>query len=230
MFDVNRNFDFNFLFCCVCFISFAGKYIPSSQRPDGTWRKARRVKDGYVPQEEVPLYESKGKQFMKKPAIPVGMCPLVAQEAKAHRERLQLKTQLASNAGFPVLPNSNNPNLNKKTSNTNKSQIESSKSSKSSATTTTKSKNKTKKSGSAVPSNVDVNALNDAVNSLSVTNEDDIAKKLKKLRKKIREIESIEERLTSGELKNPEQDQLDKIARKPQIVDDLKALELLETN
>ena len=48
-------------------------YIPASQRPDGSWRKAKRVKEGYIPPDEIPVYQSKGRQMEKDmPKVPAG--------------------------------------------------------------------------------------------------------------------------------------------------------------
>lgn len=185
-----------------------GKFIPASQRPDGTWRKARRVRDGYVPQEEVPLYESKGKQWAKKPDLPPGMCPIVAQQMKEKREReLKKKSKTNPAPGVIVLPTGKSAASGK-------------------ATPIPKEKSPSKVAqAKPVQFQEEVTKVAEAVENLDLDEKTELAKKLKKLKKKIREIEVIEAKLKSGELKKPEKDQLDKVKRKKQILGEIKELE-----
>lgn len=219
--------QFVWLCCCFCSVRaksliwyclfndfcIAGKFIPSSQRPDGTWRKARRVKDGYVPQEEVPLYESKGKQFAKKPDLPVGLCPIVAQAAKAKRDKQLLKqakaAAAATSAGNKSAPGGNHEKKKDKKGSSNEAS----------------NKSAGQQSKNIKPTNV--KGLCEAVTQIDLNSEEDVLKQIKKLRKKIREIEAIEEKLKSGELKTPEQDQLDKVSRKSSILKQIAVLDAL---
>lgn len=179
-----------------------------------------------MPQEEVPLYESKGKQFAKKPALPVGLCPLVAQAAKEKREKLERQKQKSENKVPGLIPmekvlnaTAGSSSGTEKKSKTSNEPCQSGRSSGSNKGAKTKENNKS-----------DMKQLCDGMANVNVaTNsaspEDDISKQIKKLRKKIRAIETIEEKLKSGELKKPEQDQLDKVARKDCILKQIKQLE-----
>ncbi|KAF7387518.1 hypothetical protein HZH68_013195 [Vespula germanica] len=186
-----------------------GTFIPASQRPDGTWRKPRRVKDGYIPQEEVPLYESKGKQFIKnKPIYPVGASPEFIAQHKAKQEALAAK---ATKCVTCTQPKSENKKKKKKSKNKNTEIIieELSK------TTISQAKVEDK-----------VSALSNEVNKTNQTQTIvDTEKRIKSLRKKIREIESLEEKIKSGLLKNPEKEILEKMRRKNEIMKEIKSLE-----
>lgn len=53
----------------------------------------------------------------------------------------------------------------------------------------------------------------------------DPAKRLKNLRKKLREIETLEEKIKIGSLKTPDKDQKEKMSKKNDILRDIELLE-----
>ncbi|KAG0719882.1 Partner of Y14 and mago [Chionoecetes opilio] len=183
--------------------SVAGQcFIPASQRPDGTWRKARRVKDGYIPQEEMPLYESKGKQWAKtKSDHPVGLAP---EDVSAMKSRRQ-----AGDSSIPGLVPA------AKLSGMSKSQKKKAAAAKKKANATdaeiSKSLEETHISNSTAGGRQEVAS--------------DPTKRLRNLKKKLRDIEKLERQIASGDIKNPEPEQLEKVKRKEEVVQQIEELE-----
>ncbi|XP_077401879.1 partner of Y14 and mago [Vanacampus margaritifer] len=193
----------------------SGKYIAATQRPDGTWRKPRRVKEGYVPQEEVPVYENKYVKFFKsKPGLPPG---LSASDTESPKQQHKI----------PGYPDGDAASLSK------------------SAKRNLKRKEKRKQQQhEPEESEADVASLSDAVENVTIsaggehlhkataaaTGVDDTpaaekAKKIKNLRKKLRQVEELQQKVDSGEIKQPTQDQLEKLARAKTLRDELEQLE-----
>lgn len=166
--------------------------IPASRRPDGTWRKERKVKTGYVPPDEVEKYESRGKKFLNElPKFPPGYVP-PADQSK---------------------PMTKNQKKNEKKKQKRKEKVEA------------------EEASATIVDDEAPKKLSEDVSKLKMTSDDtgqsdnsDVLKKIKGLKKKLKQIDQLIERKSKGEIL--EKEQLDKITKRKEFEEELENLEL----
>ncbi|CAM0142769.1 hypothetical protein VKS41_002671 [Umbelopsis sp. WA50703] len=67
------------------------RYIPGSRRPDGTFRKERKVRPGFTPAEDVVRYTNARMEASKPSPYPPGYNPKAKTESTASAKKNQKK-------------------------------------------------------------------------------------------------------------------------------------------
>ncbi|CAG5087859.1 Oidioi.mRNA.OKI2018_I69.PAR.g11650.t1.cds [Oikopleura dioica] len=200
-------------------------FIPATQRPDGSWRPAKKVKEGYVPPEDIGKFVCKAeREYRQRTQYVVGSSSLRREPSRG-----------ASESNFSAYDPKNDP-------------MKAPELSKSAKKNAKRKAAKARKQNDINPEDAvieDISSVIAGLNAAKIKSEDsgdskktvnasapdsslaelsveEKQKQIKKRTKVLRQIEGLEKRRDAGETLDP--DQINKIARKEAILAELAEL------
>ncbi|KAF0479563.1 fog: zn-finger [Gigaspora margarita] len=172
------------------------RVIPASRRADGTLRKERRVRPGFVPKEDIIRYKNKFVAEREPVSSPEVEPPKTKTQKKNAKRKAKKKEDVKVIEGEELETPANEEN---------DQEID---------------QLQNKMTNIKISSEENLDSLDTTV--ITIEQLEATAKKIKALEKKIRQIERIKEKETNGEvLLNEEKEKMSKL---PQLIEELNTL------